>query len=427
MTFLQVVGDSFYNDHLPVRLRSVGLGNWLNLEHFMLGIPGTESQIRTMLTARFGEVRAQQFWNAYYRKNVSEKDLMRIASLGFNSVRVPVNHHLFFDADEVGKSTAVREIDRILPFCRAAGLWVILDMHTSPGGQNPDWHSDNVSADCGFWKDESAQNQIVELWGDVAKYYREEECIAGFDLLNEPCYLDSAYDAVLVEFYAKVIASVRRYDKNHIVFLEGNTYARDFSMFQNNIDENLAYSFHFYPFLQVGDVAVTANNAESILSEALNRDVSYRHLRETLRKPLWCGETGHLHAKKDYLFLFYTFVRMLETDGVSWSLWPYKDVGPMGLVTLPPDGNWVRTMAELSENWNFFEFFKQDSFIAMGNEVDSTAYYRRMADFSTDGLTLFAENLKKLSFEQLIEFVDEFDHPVASGVTLSKMLLHLNE
>lgn len=45
MNFLTAEGNNFVSHCQPVILKGVGLGNWLTLEHFMFGMPGTDSQI----------------------------------------------------------------------------------------------------------------------------------------------------------------------------------------------------------------------------------------------------------------------------------------------------------------------------------------------------------------------------------------------
>ena len=36
------------------------------------------------------------------------------------------------------------KLDRVVKLCQKYELFVILDLHSVPGGQNTDWHSDNI-------------------------------------------------------------------------------------------------------------------------------------------------------------------------------------------------------------------------------------------------------------------------------------------
>ena len=43
----------------------------------------------------------------------------------------------------VFKESGFKHLDRVIEICAQHGIYTILDLHTAPGGQNPDWHSDN--------------------------------------------------------------------------------------------------------------------------------------------------------------------------------------------------------------------------------------------------------------------------------------------
>lgn len=38
----------------PIRLRGVGIGNWLNLEHFMIGLPTSDQMIQSAFEKIYG-------------------------------------------------------------------------------------------------------------------------------------------------------------------------------------------------------------------------------------------------------------------------------------------------------------------------------------------------------------------------------------
>ena len=51
-SFIQTCGTEFVLDGQPIRLRGYTLGTWMNLEHFMVGLPGTHTMIRRAFAAR---------------------------------------------------------------------------------------------------------------------------------------------------------------------------------------------------------------------------------------------------------------------------------------------------------------------------------------------------------------------------------------
>lgn len=69
--------------------------------------------------------------------------------------------------------------------------------------------------------------------------------MAGYNPLNEPA--DSQHKR-LISFYNRVYKSIRAIDQNHILFLDGNTFAADFSQFGDAYKNwsNTVYSIHDY-------------------------------------------------------------------------------------------------------------------------------------------------------------------------------------
>ena len=117
MEFLTTQGSNYISNNASVQLRGVGLGNWLNLEHFMFGLPGTDSQIRQAILETYGLEKSTLFWDTYYSVYVHEEDIRYVQECVMNHVRIPINYQLFF-TDSFEKSVAIREIDRILPYLK---------------------------------------------------------------------------------------------------------------------------------------------------------------------------------------------------------------------------------------------------------------------------------------------------------------------
>ena len=46
--------------------------------------------------------------------------------------------------------------------------------------------------------------------------------------------------------YRRLVTEIRKIDSRHIIFLEGDEYARSFSGLEKPFDDNLAYSSHNY-------------------------------------------------------------------------------------------------------------------------------------------------------------------------------------
>jgi len=187
-SFLRVKDRDFILGDDTVVLRGYGLGSLLNLEHFMLGIPGTDTQIRSAIVSAYGRERADRFWDKYYRTMIDEADFEYLKQLGINAIRIPFNYRLFEDDQKpyVYADSGFTQIDRILDLCGRHEIFAILDLHAAAGGQNPDWHSDNAIGESLLWEHADFRRRTLALWKHIAARYASNRWIAAYDLLNEP-------------------------------------------------------------------------------------------------------------------------------------------------------------------------------------------------------------------------------------------------
>jgi hypothetical protein len=405
VNYLSVSKNRFICDDTPVQLRGAGLGGWLNLEHFLFGVPGTESQIRQAFTEAFGQSDSDTFWQKFYRVFAAESDFRYMKASGLNHVRLPVHYQHFLPDFE--HSTAIVQLDRVIQICKKLGLWAIIDLHAVAGGQNPDWHSDNASGRDDFWQNEKAQTAMVELWAKLADYYSHESVVAGYDLINEPCYFEPGAEQAMLRFFERCTEAIRRVDARHIIIYTGNTYGRDFSMFERNLDENAAYTFHYYPFLQIPD-QLNDRQLSHVLHESMYKDVSLKHLQETLQKPLWCGETGFQLHSPPSAHALKQFIALLENQHIGWSLWSLKDAGSMGLLHTRKNAAWNTLCRRTSQNWIFWKLFTQDSMLAAKEETDPYDYYRWLANETTVGWQVFREAVKETTLQDWLTALDDF-------------------
>jgi endoglucanase len=232
-------------DGEPVRLRGVGVGGWLNMENFITGYPSTESSHRAAMLRALGPRRHALFFDSFLTHFFGPDDAAFIASLGLNCVRIPVSYRHWEDDARPGeiKPEGFRHLDRAIDACAAAGLYTVIDLHAVPGAQSHHWHSDNPFHRPLFWQQRSFQDRAVAWWEAVAARYAARPEVAGYNVLNEPA--DESGTA-LVAFYRRAVAAIRAVDPRHMVFLDGNRYAREFPGFGDPLP-NAVYAVHQYP------------------------------------------------------------------------------------------------------------------------------------------------------------------------------------
>jgi aryl-phospho-beta-D-glucosidase BglC (GH1 family) len=91
-----------------------------------------------------------------------------------NCIRIPFNYRHFEDDLNPGviKASGFKTLDRIIERCAAENLYVVLDLHAVPGGQNQDWHSDSGVHKALFWQFKDFQDRMINLWTKIAAHYK---------------------------------------------------------------------------------------------------------------------------------------------------------------------------------------------------------------------------------------------------------------
>lgn len=353
--FIQVQGREFVRNGHPIRLRGFGIGSWLNLEHFMLGLPGLDCQIRAAFADVYGVENSRHFFSKFTRSFVDQADFAYLKSLGVNFLRVPFNHRLFLDEQRWGhiRPEGFEVFDRLLGLCAEYGIFLMPDLHTTPGGQNPDWHAESHDGQASFWRHDAFRKQAVSLWAAFAERYRDHPWLMGYDLLNEPFLLEEERP-LLHAFQREATEAIRRVDPHHIILLEGDHFAMDYEGMSPPVDPQTAIAFHYYPTVWEEGL-LNRDLPEEQRRKAFREGVaSFEAVRERLGCPVLCGEAGYELNLLDIPFgmqLLKDTIDAFEEAKISWTIWSYKDAGFMGLVQPSLETPWMRFTSAVREKW----------------------------------------------------------------------------
>lgn len=290
----------------PILLRGFGLGGWLVPEGYMLQTSAqSPTQIYRAIERLIGAEETKTFYRRYEENFVTEADIRVMASWGVNSIRLPFNGNAFWDTQRNEfRAEGFQQIDQLISWCKKYGLYLILDMHCAPGGQNHQNISDS-DGEARLWTEaKKYQPRTLEIWRQIAARYAHEPQIAGYDVLNEPVLPSIYSNKHLRKLYIEITKAIRGEDPNHILFFEGNYWARDFRELLPVWDDNMAFSFHKY---------WDENTLKSI--------ESYLNLRESAQVPLWMGEAG-----ENSNHWFSECIVLLEAHNIGWSWWAPKKI-----------------------------------------------------------------------------------------------------
>ena len=304
-----VDGEIVEGNGEPILLRGFGLGGWLVPEGYMLHnqawIAGFESptEIENHVIDLIGVDAAENFWNLYRENYVAQADIDQIADWGFNHIRVPFHYKQFYDSTGTETPMGYAIIDELITWCEPYNMYIILDMHCAPGGQNggPISDSDGTAR---LWLEESNKELTIQIWKEIATYYSDNTLIGGYDLINEPVLPGGVSLEEFKQLYVDITNAIREVDTNHLLFIEGNWYGTDFAGLTPPWDENMSYSFHKYW-------------GQTDLSTIQ----SYINMRNNYGVPLWMGESG-----ENSNHWYYEVFKLLEENNIGWNFWTHKKV-----------------------------------------------------------------------------------------------------
>lgn len=228
-------------------------------------------------------------------------------------------------------------------------------MHTVPGGQNPDWHSDNPTNYAAFWEYKDHQDRTIWLWSQLAEHYKSNPWIAGYNPINEPC---DPLHYRLPAFYNRFEAAIRKIDPDHILWLDGNTFAMEWKHF-DTVLPNSVYALHDYTMMgfPTGERFKGTPEQKMKLERQFLRKAQFQH---TNHVPAWNGEFGPVYANplldddaeevnSARYALLGAQLQIYDKHHLPWSIWLYKDVGVQGMVYLSPDSLYMRTISPFLE------------------------------------------------------------------------------
>ena len=313
----------------PVVLRGINLGGWLVEEPWMMPIqtkPPAGSDLPpirdnrslwAVVEARLGGKGRDRVQAAFRQAWLNEGDFDRMKSAGLNCVRLP------FLASMIEGPDGFKYLDDAVTWAGKRGTYVILDMHGAPGSQNDQGHT-GVADRNEFFKDPANVAQAERLWTEIARRYRNNPAVAGYDLVNEPTGTPNSDTLYVVT--DRLYRAVRAGDPTRLIFIEDGYTGLHWMPFPGPCGwTNVVYSGHYYQF-----GAKSPEDQRKGFHDFLTSIDKERTVRQV---PFYVGEfafepAGTAETEQQ-------LVQAMADMGISWSQWTYKVIfGGAGGLTL---------------------------------------------------------------------------------------------
>ena len=290
---------------------------------------------------------------------IIEKDIEKIASLGLDHIRIPVDYELFETEDGTCDEEGFHYLDACVGWCRKNNLNIVLDLHRTFGYTFDPLEEDGDKEI--FFHNSAMQERFYTLWKRFAQRYAADSDIMAFELLNEIVseqvvkeWNDIADHAVKV---------IREAAPDAYIIIGGVNYNHVSHVADLNppADDRIVYNFHCYdPHIFTHQRAYWMEGMpDDIVVQYPEKLSKYRELSEGLsvdsqtwldgelqgadyfdqlfapalaaaqknNAPLYCGEYGviELAPLKDTAAWFRDIHSVFEKHQISRAAWTYKE------------------------------------------------------------------------------------------------------
>jgi endoglycosylceramidase len=290
-------------------------------------------------------------------------DAQLMEASGFDVVRVPLAWSKLEPKRGVFSTGYLEQIADVVHLLNAHRLYVVLDMHFlgwSPayGGSGapawatlgwiPDPHwgpmpsvtrllSPAINASTAyFWLTSDWQQQYLRAWEFVARRFRGDSGVAGYDLINEPHafpLLPLRFDKdLLFPFYARAVRALGAVDPNHLFILEGDALGDLPTSVVPLAAPDLVYSSHLY-------TGVLFPPPFDGHAQAIDTHVSeLAHEAAQVPAPLWVGELGISSQATDAAQWAIDALDALDASSSGWAWWQWRGGYDPHWAIRSPDG-----------------------------------------------------------------------------------------
>jgi hypothetical protein len=226
-------------------------------------------------------------------------------------------------------------LDWVIDECRKRHMWVLLDLHGTPGAQNGADHSGQPQGlGNRLWGSVEYKNRLAHLWKTVAARYATNSAVAGYDLFNEPDpegagTKTAIYSNSILPVLDQVYKAIRSNDTQHLVFMMSNF------MYTNMWNDvwscpapaskgwtNVVYQFHHYDRIVYGGTGsgdFDFENQKPIADEIVR---TYTRFSDAKNVPVFIGEFMPVEMPNfDY------FIRRFEANNIHWAHWNFRHWG----------------------------------------------------------------------------------------------------
>lgn len=307
---------------------------------------------------------------------MTEADFIKIAELGFDHVRIPIDEEQFWDEQGKREEDAFDLLHKAIKWSIGNELKVIVDLHILRS------HHFNIEDNRQLWDDPALQEEFIGFWKQLSSEMADYPLdMVAYELLNEAVSEDPDDWNNLLK---KAFNVVRKLEPERVIVIGSNEFQivqtfKDLKVPENDL--NIILSFHYYnpmllthykaPWTKIygyeGEVNYPGYTIDTATWTTL--DESYRqennkflrdYNKEVLENdilmavnvavekglPLYCGEFGCFPTTPVELRvkLYKDLKEIFDKHNIAWAHWNYKNDFPLVTEDLEPISELVNAL-----------------------------------------------------------------------------------
>lgn len=293
------------------------------------------------------------------RQHIQEDDFARLAELGFDHVRIPIDEVQFWDEEGNKLPEAWELLDMALDYARKYELRAIVDLHIIRAHY---FNAVNEGASNDLFTNEESQQGLINMWYQLSDFLKDRSTDwVAYEFMNEPV---APEHEMWNELVAKVHKALREREPNRVLVIGSNMWQGHWTMKYLRVpegDKNIILSFHYYnpqllthygawwtpaghydgqityPGVMVSDEAIDATEGEvrAMLEEyrgvLWNREKIHEQMADAIAVAekyglqLFCGEWGVYEPVDRDLAYAWTrdMLSVFDEFDIAWTTWCY--------------------------------------------------------------------------------------------------------
>ncbi|KAJ5888973.1 glucan endo-1-6-beta-glucosidase B [Penicillium taxi] len=264
------------------KIRGVNLGTQFVFEPWIassawekMGCGAAGAKSESECVKALGQAEANTTFANHWATWITKDDITEIAKLGLNTVRIPVGYWIREDLVYYYESFPQGGLEYLQELCgwaSDAGLYIIMDLHATPGAQTPDnSNTGQLISEAGFFVNHQYERafRFLEWMTSLIHSTTEFRNVGMLEIVNEPVR-DSAMDISMRKVYypqafkriraAEANANIEKSDYVHIQMMDKLWWAGEPTEY---LDDTYYAAFDDHRYLKYADVTVSQ---ESYLS-----------------------------------------------------------------------------------------------------------------------------------------------------------------